>query len=71
MRVAILTIGQKNILDKQEVCPKLKFNPVQDINGNWVISEQEINDCVNPNFMWVINLVLTDWLGPYVPPTNP
>lgn len=67
MRVSILTTEQKNILDKQEVHPKLKFNPVQDVNGDWVISEVEVNQCTNPNFMWVKNLELTDWLGPYVP----
>lgn len=70
MRVAILTTEQKNILDKQEVCPKLKFNPVQDINEDWVISEAEINECINTDFMWVKDLVLTDWLGPYVPPES-
>ena len=71
MRVAILTIEQKDILLNQEVCPKLKFNPVQDVNEDWVISEIEVNGSINPNFMWVKNLELTDWLGPYVPPTNP
>jgi len=67
MRVAILTTEQKDILLNQEVLPKLKFNPVQDVNENWVISEIEVNGSTNPNFMWVKNLELTDWLGPYVP----
>jgi hypothetical protein len=69
MRVAILTTEQKDILLNQEVFPKLKFNPVQDVNEDWVISEIEVNGSINPNFMWVKNLELTDWLGPYVPPT--
>jgi hypothetical protein len=67
MKVAILTTEQKDLLDKQEVYPKLVFNPVQDINEDWVISEVEINKCINSNFMWVKDLVLIDWLGPYVP----
>ena len=67
MKVAILTTEQKDILLNQEVLPKLKFNPVQDVNENWVISEIEVNGSTNPNFMWVKNLELTDWLGPYVP----
>ena len=66
MKVAILTTEQKDTLDNQEVCPKLKFNPVQDINEDWVISEVEINKCINTDFMWVKDLVLTDWLGPYI-----
>jgi len=69
MKVAILTTEQKDILDKQEVCLKLKFNPVQDVNENWVISEVEVNECVTPEFMWVKDLVLSDWMGPYIPPT--
>jgi hypothetical protein len=67
MRVVILTTEQKDILDNQEVFPKLKFNPVQDVNEDWVISEIEVNECINSDFMWVKNLELTDWLGPYVP----
>jgi hypothetical protein len=69
MRVAILTTEQKYILLNQEVCPKLKFNPVQDVNEDWVISEIEVNTSINPNFIWVKSLVLTDWLGPYIPTT--
>jgi hypothetical protein len=70
MRVAILTTEQKDILLNQEVFPKLKFNPVQDVNENWVISEIEVNESINPDFSWVNSLVLTDWLGPYVPTTT-
>jgi len=69
MRVVILTTEQKDNLDKQEVYPKLTFNPVQDVNGDWVISEVEVNECVTPEFMWVKDLVLTDWLGSYIQPT--
>lgn len=68
MKVAILTIEQKNILDKKEFTPRGFFNPVQDINEDWVISKVEVNGCINSDFMWVKDLVLTDWLGPYVPP---
>ena len=68
MKIAILTTEQKDLLDKQEVCTKLTFNPVQDVNEDWVISEVEVNKCINSDFMWVKNLVLTDWLGPYIPP---
>jgi hypothetical protein len=68
MKIAILTTEQKDILDKQKFTPKGFFNPVQDVNGDWVISEVEVNECVTTEFMWVKNLVLTDWLGPYIPP---
>lgn len=66
MKVAILTTEQKDILYKQKFTPNELFNPVQDINGNWVISEVEANNCVTPDFMWVKKLELTDWLGGYI-----
>ena len=68
MKVAILTTEQKNILDKQQFTTRGFFNPVQDVNGDWIISEVEVNECINTDFMWVKDLVLTDWLGAYIPP---
>jgi hypothetical protein len=68
MKIAILTTEQKDLLDKQEFTPKGLFNPVQDVNEDWVISKVEVNECINSDFMWVKDLVLTDWLGPYIPP---
>jgi hypothetical protein len=68
MKIAILTTEQKDILDKQEFTTRGFFNPVQDVNEDWVISEVEVNECINTDFMWVKDLVLTDWLGPYIPP---
>jgi hypothetical protein len=68
VKIAILTTEQKDILDKQEFTTRGFFNPVQDVNEDWVISEVEVNECINTDFMWVKDLVLTDWLGPYIPP---
>jgi hypothetical protein len=68
MKVAILTTEQKDILDKQQFAPRWFFNPVQDANGDWVISEMEASSCNNPTFSWVGELELSDWLGAYIPP---
>jgi hypothetical protein len=38
--------------------PDCYFNPIQDINDNWIISTQEIDECVNPDFLWVKDLEL-------------
>jgi hypothetical protein len=65
MKIAIITIEQKNTLDKQVLCPGMRFNPVQDVNQNWVISQQEIDQCTTEQFMWVKDLQLTDWAGGY------
>lgn len=67
MKVAILTTEQKGILDKQEFIANGFFNPVQDVNGDWAISEMEVNTCIIPEFIWVRELELTDWLGAYDP----
>jgi hypothetical protein len=66
MKIAILTVEQKNTLDKQVLCPGMRFNPVQDANEDWIISQQEIDQCTIQQFMWVKDLELTDWAGRYV-----
>lgn len=56
--VGLLTIEQKDSLLVQEYAPDSYFNPIQDLNNNWIISIEEINYCVNPEFMWVKDLPL-------------
>jgi hypothetical protein len=56
--VGLLTIEQKDLLLVQEYAPDSYFNPIQDLNDNWIISIEEINYCVNPEFMWVKDLPL-------------
>ena len=50
---------QKNV--GQEFMVDVYFNPVQDINNNWFISVEEMDQCVNENFMWVKDLELIDY----------
>ncbi len=52
----LLTQQQKDLLVGQNYAPSSIFNPVQDINGDWFISEQEVNQCVNQEFDWVKTL---------------
>jgi hypothetical protein len=61
MNVAILTIEQKDQLVGQQYANDSYFNPIQDVAGNWVISEEEINFCTNDNFSWIKNLELEDY----------
>lgn len=56
--VGLLTVEQKNILLLQEFAPDSYFNPIQDLNDNWIISVEEIANCVNEEFMWVKDLPL-------------
>ena len=54
--VGLLTETQKEQLVGQWYEPDSFFNPIQDVNDNWVISIEEMHDCVNPEFMWVKDL---------------
>ena len=63
----LLTTQQKDLLVGQFFAPASMFNPVQDINGDWFISSQEVNLCINPDFQWVKNLTQMT----YTPPPSP
>jgi hypothetical protein len=63
IEVGILTEEQKDLLVGKWFAPDSYFNSVQDINDNWFISVQQIDQCVNEEFMWVKDLELI----PYEP----
>ena len=65
--VGLLTEIQKNELVGQWYMADSFFNPIQDADNNWVISVEEINQCVNADFMWVKDLPLI----PYNPKPSP
>jgi len=61
IEVGILTEEQKDLLVGQEFMVDVYFNPVQDINNNWFNSVEEMDQCVNENFMWVKDLELINY----------
>jgi hypothetical protein len=61
IQVGLLTIEQKEKIAGQEYAPDSFFYPIQDADDNWVISQEEINQCVNSLFLWVKNLPLIDY----------
>ena len=60
--VAIITEAQAIELAGKEFAPDCYFNPVP-YNGEWIISKEEIDQCINEQFIWVKNLPLI----PYEP----
>jgi hypothetical protein len=62
MIVGLLTIEQKEQLVGEYFADDQRFNPVQDGEGNWIISTEEMYECINPDFMWVRELPLIDWI---------
>jgi hypothetical protein len=67
INVGLLTEIQKDELIGQLYDEDSYFNPIQDVNDNWIISIEEIDQCVNPEFMWVKDLPLI----PYEPKPTP
>ena len=65
--VGLLTELQKDELIGQLYAPDSYFNPIQDINDNWVISIEEIEQTVTPEFLWVKDLEMI----PYEPKPTP
>jgi len=56
--VGLLTELQKDELVGQLYAPKSYYNPIQDIDNNWIISVEEIEQTITPEFMWVKDLPL-------------
>jgi hypothetical protein len=55
IQVALLTEQQAEQLKGIEVVPDNYFNPIQDANGNWIISLEEVDQC---SIDWVKSLEL-------------
>ena len=62
MEVGLITIEQKDSIVGQLYAPDSYFNPLQDLNDNWVISIEEITQCVNPEFQWIKELPLIEYV---------
>ena len=62
IQVGLLTIEQKDSLVGQLCAPDSYFNPIQDINDNWIISIEEMEFCTVEEFMWVKDLPLIEYV---------
>lgn len=56
MIVYLLTEQQKELLVGKEYIKDSYFNPIQDINDNWIISEEEVLTAENEDILWVKDL---------------
>jgi hypothetical protein len=71
IQVGLLTESQKNELVGQLYDEDSYFNPIQDILDQWIISVEEMEFCVNPEFMWVKTLPLIEYKPKPSPPFPP
>jgi hypothetical protein len=67
-QVGLLTETEKDSLIGQQYTPDSYFNPIQDLNNNWVISIEEIEQCTNVTFDWVKTLPLINYEPKPSPP---
>lgn len=65
--VAKLSQGQAKQLERKLFRNDSYFNPIEDADGNWVISQEELNQCDRSEFAWVKTLQLI----PYKPKPTP
>lgn len=61
IQVRLLTTEQKDLLIDKSFDGIQFFNPIQDINGNWVISEEEVEQCDVENLLWVKELPIIEY----------
>ena len=61
MKVRQLTLEQKDLLIGQMWNNGSYFNPTQDADGNWFISNEEVNGCEKEEFSWVKELLEIDY----------
>lgn len=61
--VGLLTIEQKDLIHGKMYADDSYFNELQDANDNWIISVEEMMYCTNPDFMWVQELPLIEYVS--------
>lgn len=59
--VGLLTEVEKNELVGVYYSADSIYNPIQDINDNWIISVEEMQSTSNPDTMWVKDLELIEY----------
>ena len=55
IEVHLLTLEQAELLTGVEFLPYSYFNPIQDADNNWIITQEEVNQC---SIDWVKTLPL-------------
>lgn len=61
MKVGLLNLEQKEEIQGKQYAPDSYFNSIQDQDDNWIISIEEMEQCENPEYMWVKDLPLIDY----------
>lgn len=68
--VGLLTQEQMYSIIGKEYTTDSYFNPLQDLNDNWVISVEEMEFCTNIEYLWVKDLPLIIYEPKLAPPLS-
>lgn len=68
--VGLLTEAQKNELVGVYYASDSIYNPIKDIDNNWIISVEEMQNTTNPDTIWVKDLELIEYKPKPVPPVE-
>lgn len=63
MMVGLLTLSEVESLSGKTYAENNYYNPVQDINDNWIISIEEIDQTTDPEFLWIKSISLIPFEG--------
>jgi hypothetical protein len=67
MLVAIITNEEYDLINGQDYDGQGSlYNPVKDGNNNWIITDQEIVDTIHPEFFFLRDKELIEWIAPIV-----
>jgi len=66
--VGLLTQEQKDLIVGKEYTTDSYFNPIQDLNDNWIISVEEMEYCDNQEYIWTKDLPLIVYEPKPAPP---
>jgi hypothetical protein len=62
MIVYLLTESEKDSIVGKQFAPSSIFNPIQDFYDQWVISKEEVEYCINIEFLWIKNLPQIEYI---------
>lgn len=63
MIVYLLTEQQKDLLIGKYYFSNTFFNPIQDNNNNWIISQEEVLNAIYENVLWVKDLPTIEYIA--------
>lgn len=61
IQVVLLTTAQKDMLIGKKYAYNQLFNPIQDVDDNWIISIEERDANIYTRYKWVNNCPLIDF----------